>query len=319
LGSLKKECPFVVEGDEYDTAFFDKGPKFLHYRPHYLLATSLEYDHADIYKNVEEIETRFTELFSLVPQDGVIVACNQYPHLLKSLQKAHPKAKVLTYGHGGDFEVQDVKFGEFGIRFDVMKHQKCLGNITVPLTGKHNVDNALGCYATLHAMGLSHDDIAAGFSAFKGVKRRMEERGQVNDVIVIDDFAHHPTAVSSTIEGAQLRYPNHHIWAIFEPRSATSCRKVFQDDYAKSFSKADRVFLAPSGRALDPDTMLDVNKLAQDISDKNIPAKYFTDIDSIVSTIRDEVKPHTILLCMSNGGFGGIHNKLLEALEGLKK
>lgn len=293
---------FVIEGDEYDTAYFDKGPKFLHYQPHYLLCSSLEYDHADIYKNVDEIVERFAQVISLVPANGVVVLNTLYPELLKALRKANLKAKLIEYS-----EPENILESEQGLEF-VVGGQR----VTVPLSGKHNAQNALGCYRILQATGLSHTQIQAGFSAFAGVKRRMEVIGEKNGVLVIDDFAHHPTAVASTLEGAKKRYPKRQLWALFEPRSASSCRKIFQEAYAASFASADRVLLAPPGRALDPDLMLDVKQLALDIGPGATACDSY---DEIVHRVQQEVCPNTVLLCMSNGSFGGIHRRLLDVIK----
>jgi UDP-N-acetylmuramate: L-alanyl-gamma-D-glutamyl-meso-diaminopimelate ligase len=314
LGAPGPRSPFVVEGDEYDTAYFDKGPKFLHYRPRSLLCTSLEYDHADIYANVDVIIQRFAELLTLVPADGHIVLCSEEPSLTKASAQAHVTARVTTYGAGGAYHARDVVEDERGLSFTVLTGESSAGRCFVPLSGRHNLLNALGAYAILAGLGLNHDEIALGFRTFAGVKRRMEVRGEAAGCIVVDDFAHHPTAVKTTLEGAQKRYQGRALWAIFEPRSATSCRKIFQDDYARAFDAADRVLLAPPGRALDPTVALDVPKLAADVSARGHAATACASIDDVVRHVVQEAPKGAVLLCMSNGGFGGIHDKLLVAL-----
>jgi UDP-N-acetylmuramate: L-alanyl-gamma-D-glutamyl-meso-diaminopimelate ligase len=308
--------PFVVEGDEYDTAYFDKGPKFLHYKPRSLLATSLEFDHADIYDSVDQIRGRFEQLFGIVPEDGHLVVLAGAPHLDEALATAAPKARTERYGPGGDWTAEGVREDERGVHFAVHHRGESKGEVFVPLSGDHGVLNALGAYAILSGMGLAHDEVAAGFAAFQSVKRRMEVRGEADGVVVVDDFAHHPTAVATTLEGARRRYGDRELWALFEPRSATSCRKIFQDDYARAFDHADRVLLAPPGRQLDPAEALDVPKLAHDVSARGTPAAAFDDVAKMVATAREEAKPGAVLLCMSNGAFGGIHEELLNALEG---
>ncbi|MEI6805711.1 MAG: Mur ligase family protein [Myxococcaceae bacterium] len=292
---------FVIEGDEYDTAYFDKGPKFMHYKPFYLLCSSLEYDHADIYQNVEEIIERFSQVISLVPKEGTVVLNTQFPHLLEALKKSDLKAKLVKYA-----EPENLKESERGLDFEVDQKP-----VFVPMSGKHNAQNALGCYRILQAVGLSHEEISAGFASFEGVKRRMEVVGETNGFLVIDDFAHHPTAVKTTLEGAKKRYPDRPIWALFEPRSASSCRKVFQNDYATSFGVADRVLLAPPGRSLAPDLMMDIKQLAHDIGPKATACDSY---DEIINIVQSKVSPNAVLLCMSNGSFGGIHQKILEVL-----
>jgi UDP-N-acetylmuramate: L-alanyl-gamma-D-glutamyl-meso-diaminopimelate ligase len=185
----------------------------------------------------------------------------------------------------------------------------------LPLSGRHNVMNALGAYAILIGLGLVHDEIALGFETFPGVKRRMEVRGEADGCVVIDDFAHHPTAVRTTMEGARARYHGRPLWALFEPRSATSCRKVFQDDYARAFDAADRVLLAPPGRALDPAVALDVPKLAADVTARGRPTTACASIDEMVRLTAQGCPRGAVILCMSNGAFAGIHDKLLAALR----
>jgi UDP-N-acetylmuramate: L-alanyl-gamma-D-glutamyl-meso-diaminopimelate ligase len=334
VGAPGPISPFVVEGDEYDTAYFDKGPKFLHYAPRSLLCTSLEYDHADIYPHVGAIVARFAELMSLVPSGpdgGHVVLWADEPHLKKARSEAAVKARITTYaeradpdGGGANVTAKDVIDDEHGLSFIVVVNGVERGRLSVPLSGRHSLLNALGAYAILSqhtgGLGLSTSEIAAGFASFPSVKRRLEIRGEVDGVTVVDDFAHHPTAVRLTLEGARRRFGARPLWAIFEPRSATSCRKIFQDDYARAFDAADRVLLAPPGRALDPSIALDVPQLAADLAARGTDAKACDSIDEIVALVaasaaraRDDHQG-AVVLCMSNGAFGGIHDKLLKAL-----
>ncbi len=330
LGAPGPLSPFVVEGDEYDTAYFDKGPKFLHYAPRSLLCTSLEYDHADIYPNVGAIEARFAELMSLVPaanEGGHIVLCAEESHLKKARNEAKVQARITTYAstsaEGANVFAQKIVEDERGLHFQVVVDDVVAGDIALPLSGRHNLLNALGAYAVLAnlpaGLALSHAEIAAGLAGFQGVKRRMEVKGEVDGVVVVDDFAHHPTAVRTTLEGAKKKYPGRALWALFEPRSATSCRKIFQDDYARAFGAADRVLLAPPGRALDPAIALDVPQLAKDVTALGQPATAAHSLDEIVAAVASDVpranQGGAVLLCMSNGAFGGIHEKLLAALK----
>lgn len=315
VGRDDPACPFVVEGDEYDTAYFDKGPKFLHYRPRSLLATSLEYDHADIYQDVSEIQARFTQLFELVPEEGHLVCYAGDPALSEALERAGKRARVETYGdEGADWTLANLDEDAAGLRFEALHQGQSEGALKVPLSGRHGALNALGAYAILRGLGLSHDDVARGYASFAGVKRRMEVVGETDGVLVLDDFAHHPTAVKTTLEGARARYRGRPLWALFEPRSATSCRKVFQAAYAEAFDAADRVLLAPTGRSLDPEEALDVQELARDVTARGVPALAASSIDALVEVARDEAPGGAVLLCMSNGAFGGIHRKLLDAL-----
>ncbi|MDP2339337.1 MAG: Mur ligase family protein [Deltaproteobacteria bacterium] len=324
LGAPGPLSPFVVEGDEYDTAYFDKGPKFLHYRPKSLLCTSLEFDHADIYPNVAAIEARFAELMTLVPdvkEGGHIVLCAEEPHLKKARNGANVNARITTYAssstEGANVFCQRQSENQSGLQFEVVVDDVVVGACKLPLSGRHNLLNALGSYAILQGLGLTHDEIAAGYASFPGVKRRMEVKGEHDGVVVIDDFAHHPTAVRTTLDGAKKRFAGRPLWAIFEPRSATSCRKIFQDDYARAFDAADKVLLAPPGRQLDPEIALDVPKLAKDLRDAGKDADAYSSIEEIVLVARGSAPRGAngaVLLCMSNGSFGGIHDKLLASL-----
>ncbi|HEY1101119.1 MAG TPA: Mur ligase family protein [Myxococcota bacterium] len=331
LGQPGPTSPFVVEGDEYDTAYFDKGPKFLHYAPRSLLCTSLEYDHADIYPNVGAIIARFAEVMSLVPsaaEGGHIVLWADEPNLKKARAEAPVTARITSYaeraetnGDSANVVADNVVENADGLSFDVVVDGVVRGHLTSPLAGRHNLLNLLGGYAILSVhtggLGLSHDEIAAGYASFPGVKRRLEVRGEADGVVVVDDFAHHPTAVRLTIEGAKKRWPDRPLWAIFEPRSATSCRKIFQDDYARAFDAADKVLLAPPGRLLDPSIALDVPQLATDLVARGKDATATDSIDEIVLLARaTAARGHSgaVLLCMSNGAFGGIHDKLLQAI-----
>lgn len=305
---------FVVEGDEYDTAYFDKGPKFLHYRPHMVLCTSIEFDHADIYPNLEAIVGRFAELFSLLKPDGRLVYCAQDSNIPSALSKVELRGKPVSYGKSGDYQAAHVQEDASGLSFEVMYQGKPQGLIRLGLSGEHGVLNALGCYAILNEAGLSHDEIALGFASFRGVKRRMEEVGTVKGITVVDDFAHHPTAVRTTLEGARRRYGTRPIWALFEPRSASSCRKVFQNDYAQSFGAADRVLIAPTGRDLPKEIALDVGHLAQDLRDLSLSAFAMPSIETMVAMVKAEVPEDCVVMCLSNGSFGNIHRQILDAL-----
>lgn len=311
----EKGALFVVEGDEYDTAFFDKGPKFLHYRPRLLLCTSLEYDHADIYKDVEQIIGRFSQLMSLLDSDGRLVMQMDASHLKTALNGADFKGKLITYGEAGEYSMRDAKESIDGISFEVVRRNEILGSVSLSISGEHNMQNALGCYAILIEGGLTHEQIAKGFASFEGVKRRMEVKGRVGEIIVIDDFAHHPTAVETTLKGARQKFGDRPLWALFEPRSASSCRKVFQDAYALSFKVADRVLLAPLGRDLDRSLSLDAKQLAKDISSQGIAANSCDSLDDMIEVIAKDAPKNAIILCMSNGSFGNIHARIVDALQ----
>ena len=312
----RADAPFVVEGDEYDTAYFDKGPKFLHYHPRSLLCTSLEFDHADIYNDVGEIQARFQQLFELMPTSGHLVCYVEDPALVEVLGRTTIQGRVETYGNArADWQATELREDESGIRFLARYQGQDAGELKVSLSGQHGASNAIGAYAILRGLGLSHPEIAAGYASFAGVKRRMEVIGKAQSVTVIDDFAHHPTAVATTLAGAKARYAGRPMWAFFEPRSATSCRRVFQDAYAQAFACADRVLLAPPGRQLDPGQALDVPKLAADIQARGTPADAFGSIEDMLDSALQAPPADAVFLCMSNGAFGGIHQRLLAGLS----
>lgn len=316
VGKESTGTPFVIEGDEYDTAYFDKVPKFAHYRPKSLLATSLEFDHADIYDAIEQIAAWFEKLFALVPEDGHIVACAESTHLMAALERVRPDlaCRVDTYGAGGSYTAENVGYTADGLAFDVVVRGETRGRVSVPLSGHHSVLNTLGAFAVCDGLGLSFEAIRAGLASFGGVKRRMEERGSADGVLVVDDFAHHPSAVATTLAGARARYAGRPIWALFEPRSATSCRAIFQDDYAAAFAAADRVLLAPPGRDLPPGEALDVPRLAVDVTSAGVPAAATASLDAMLETVLAEVPAGAVLMCMSNGAFGNLHQRLLDGL-----
>jgi UDP-N-acetylmuramate: L-alanyl-gamma-D-glutamyl-meso-diaminopimelate ligase len=304
--------PFVVEGDEYDTSYFDKQPKFMHYAPHYLLTTSLEFDHGDIYADLSAIIKAFTKLFSLVKESGVIVVNHNDKNIKTALTESRPTAPIFTYGAGGDYSAHEINAHENGLSFNVYFRKLDQGAIEIPLFGDHNLMNALGCYALLRSYGLSHHEIAGGFKTFAGVKRRLEHIGNLNNCPVLEDFAHHPTAVLETIKAVRQKYPAKKIWAIFEPRSATSCTKVFENDYVLSFKPADQVFLGRPGRVvidgLDPDRM------RESLTKLGTPTFTFEDNHKLFAYLRSHAQD-CVLLIMSNGDFGGEIKELKETLS----
>lgn len=307
---------FVVEGDEYDTAFFDKGPKFLHYQPYYTLITSLEFDHADIYRNMEHMSGAFQMLLEAVHPKGFLLACADYPELTRILSLSRAPYETYSLSHLADWRAEHADFSGPFTTFDVTWRGKKETRLFSPLAGKHNLLNTLAAFAILRKLGFNADDIVAALKTFKGVKRRQEVRGVVNDKVVIDDFAHHPTAVLETIDAVRKRYPGYHLTAVFEPRSNSSKRNVFQADYARAFSAADEVVLADvfMPEKVPAEIRLDIGQLTADISKNGPPATHLPGADEIVAYLTPRTKPKTVILVMSNGGFGGIHQKLLNAL-----
>jgi UDP-N-acetylmuramate: L-alanyl-gamma-D-glutamyl-meso-diaminopimelate ligase len=310
---------FVVEGDEYDTAYFDKGSKFLHYRPRTAILTSVEFDHADIFRDLAHYEATFDTFVRLLPAEGRLAVCAAYPNAVR-LAQACP-AQVVTYvaqeGARADYTPRAVRFGPEGARFEVLERGEPLGTALLPLSGLHNVENALGVIAAARGLGLSFEEVAKGLATFRGVKRRQEVRGEPGGVLVVDDFAHHPTAVRETIAAIRHRYPERRLWAIFEPRSNTSRRNIHQEDYAHAFTGAARASLKVPERhdKVPTGEELDVPRLAQALQAQGIPADYAGDVPTLVERAARESQPGDVLLVMSNGSFGGFLDKLLAALR----
>ena len=310
--------PFVVEGDEYDSCFFDKEPKFLHYRPEIGVLTSVEFDHGDIYKSLDILKEKFGKFVALVPAKGTLIACTDYPSITELLPLA--KAKVVTYGLSGEPEWGAANIEgtpEGGTRFTVTRKGKPGRQFTISMTGRHNVANALSVLAVTEELCLNADDVQKAFSSFEGITRRQDLVGVVNNVSVYDDFAHHPTAIAETIDAIRMRHPKQRIIGVFEPRSNTSRRNIFQKEFPVAFAHADVTVLAPVFNAdkLTDAERLDIPKVIAEIKALGKPAENPGDLDAILARLTEMAQPQDVILVMSNGGFGGIHGKLLEALR----
>lgn len=309
------EAFFVIEGDEYDTAFFEKTPKFLHYDPLSIIITSIEFDHADIYSNLASIKNEFIKLIEKIPENGHVVACTDDPNVQDVLSASKCSATITTYGkNSSDFKLTDFSEDSQGIRYS-LNHANQIFEIKLNASGEHNALNSAAVFALLSAHNVNPSHIASALSAYQGVKRRMEVKGSIDDNIVIDDFAHHPTAVKTTLKGAKQKYPDHTLWALFEPRSATSCQSIFQDDYAHSFEFADKILLAPVGRKK-TSSSLDVNLLAKTLNASGKQTQACENIDEMIRIVLENRTGKNVFLCMSNGAFDDIHNRLLTALNG---
>ena len=307
---------FVVEGDEYDTAFFDKGPKFLHYRPRYAILTSVEFDHGDIYPTLESIKSAFSRFVELLPPEGFLMAAPDEGEVNEVIGGA--KCPLATYGVGSgfDWEARSIELSGERTRFEAVCRGRSLGRFESPLMGIHNVKNALGVIGLLSQLGIATEKIREGLINFAGVKRRQEIIGIENDVVVMDDFAHHPTAISETIAAVKGRYTNRRIWAVFEPRSATSRRNIFQDAFVDAFVEADfPVIVSPfAPEKIAPEIRLDPEKVVRGLREKGKEAFHCTNADAVVEKISPLLRPGDLVLVMSSGGFDGIHRKLLKAL-----
>jgi UDP-N-acetylmuramate: L-alanyl-gamma-D-glutamyl-meso-diaminopimelate ligase len=306
---------FVIEGDEYDSAFFDKTAKFLKYLPDIAVVNNVEFDHADIYADIDAVSLSFRRLVNLVPRKGLLLIGADSPRALALREYA--KSRVETFGtaDGSDWQAHDVRSAGASTAFKVRRRGDAFGEFDVPLLGTHNVRNALVALAIAAEVGVDQGRSRIALKRFAGVKRRLEIVGEADGVVVYDDFAHHPTAVGETLGGLRASNPGARIWAVFEPRSASSCRRVFQDDFARAFGGADEVLLAPVFRStLAEDERLSVPRLIDDLRQLGQSARETSSIDEIVDVLVREHRPGDLVLIMSNGGFGGIHHRLLRAL-----
>ena len=306
---------FVIEGDEYDSAFFDKTAKFLKYLPDVAVINNVEFDHADIYADFDAVSLAFRRLVNLVPRSGLLLIGADSEGARALVDGA--KSRVQTFGTRDDVDWQAHDLESIGAstRFKVRRGRAPFGVFQIPLLGAHNVRNALAAIAVGTEVSVAVERIAEGLRAFAGVKRRLEVVGTADEVTVYDDFAHHPTAVAETLAGLRAANPSARIWAVFEPRSASSCRRVFQEDFARAFAPADEVLIAPVFRSKLADAeRLSVPQLVRDLKSRGQSAREADSIDDIVSAIAKEHRPGDLIVLMSNGGFGGIHQKLLRAL-----
>jgi UDP-N-acetylmuramate: L-alanyl-gamma-D-glutamyl-meso-diaminopimelate ligase len=317
---------FILEGDEYDTAFFDKGPKFLHYFPDAAILTSVEFDHADIYKDLDAVETAFKRLVNLIPRRGWIVAFDgaagetgESPSLERCLSKAF--CPVGRYGTGAraDWRIADLKFEASRTSWSVMRDGRAWAELEFPLAGEYNVWNATAAAALAAHYGISKEEITAALKTFKSVKRRLEVRAQVNGITIIDDFAHHPTAIAGTLKALRARYAGARLWAILEPRSNTLRRRVLQADLARSLALADEVIVAGVFRSdlVPVNERLELPELAAEIQQHGSRARLVADADEVVKTIAPEMRAGDVVAILSNGGFGGIYEKLPARLRTL--
>lgn len=309
---------FVIEGDEYDSAYFDKRPKMMHYRPATAIITSMEFDHADIYDDWNDYREAFRRFAGLIDADNLLVLNGDDPEV-RALA-GYTKGRVQLIGlEGGDDDVTatDVQTITGGQTFTLVVRGKQLAQVFLPMSGRHNLLNALAVCAVALEEGVTPEQIAAGFSSFEGLRRRQEIRGEAAGVIVVDDFAHHPTAVRATIRAVADRWPDHRLIAVFEPRSNSSRRKVFEVPYAESFDAADRVFISsPPLRHNDrADQLLDATRVVELIEARGIPAAAYPDADALLPPLLNELRPRDVALIMSNGSFGGLHDKLLVSLK----
>ena len=307
---------FVIEGDEYDSAFFDKTAKFLKYLPDIAVVNNIEFDHADVYPDLDAIRLAFRRFVNLVPRRGLLLLGADNADALALKTTAPCRIETFGLSDGADWQAHDLRVAETSTVFSVRRGGAPIGTFEVPLLGAFNVRNALAALAVGAAVGLNTATLADGLRRFKGVRRRMQHRGTVAGVSVYDDFAHHPTAIAETLAGVRSAYPGRRIWAIFEPRSATSCRRVFQADFVRALSHADRVVLPAVFRsALPDDERLSPEQVVEELRTADVDARFIPQVDDIVRTVAREGRDGDLVIVMSNGGFDDIHQKLLTALD----
>jgi len=298
---------FIIEGDEYDTAFFDKRSKFVHYLPEVAVLNNLEFDHADIFENLAQIQKSFRQFINLIPRNGLLIANGDDANIAPLLEIGHCPIQRFSLADAGDlgFPVEGSRFSVDGAEF------------VLPLFGELNVRNALAVIAVARHCGLGDSQIQSAFDSFEGIKRRMEVRGEARGVTVIDDFAHHPTAIRETLKALKARFPNRRLWAVFEPRSNSTRRSVFQDDLAAAFGNADKVVVAQVARLeqIPEAERLDAERLIVDVQTHGAEAVYLPDVGAIVNHVTAQAAEGDVVCVLSNGSFGGIHEKLLAALK----
>ena len=304
---------FIIEGDEYDTAFFDKRSKFVHYLPEVALINNLEFDHADIFENVEAVQKSFRHLIRLIPRNGLLLANGDDPNLAPLLDVNFCPVKRFGLGEENSIRALNVRLGPTASEFEIPSFK-----FHTSMVGELNVRNALGVVAAAKHCGLSNKQIQSAFDTFKGIRRRMEVRGIAGGVTVVDDFGHHPTALRETLRALRIKHPSQKIWAVFEPRSNTTRRNVFQAELADALALADAIVVAQVARLelLRPEERLDPEKLMADLRARGRPAAYLADADAIVDHLAAQAGGGEVICIFSNGGFGGIHEKLLHRLGG---
>ncbi|MGH9533214.1 MAG: UDP-N-acetylmuramate:L-alanyl-gamma-D-glutamyl-meso-diaminopimelate ligase [Terriglobales bacterium] len=315
--ALGKGRQFILEGDEYDSAFFDKGPKFLHYMPHAIILTSVEFDHADIYPDLQAVKTAFRRLVNLVPRRGRIVAWEGDANVEECVAEAFCPVERYGFSDQADWRVADLTFEGERTTWRVLRGGKPWAEMEFSLAGEYNVLNATAAAAMAAGYGIAADLIARALASFKSVKRRLEVRAVVNGITILDDFAHHPTAIAGTLKALRVRYPRARLWAVFEPRSNTLRRKLFEQDLIRCLALADQVVIADVFRpeAIPEGQRLSVAAVVEGIVRAGKPARALADADSIVAGIAPELRSGDVVAILSNGGFGGIYEKLPRRLE----
>jgi UDP-N-acetylmuramate: L-alanyl-gamma-D-glutamyl-meso-diaminopimelate ligase len=315
---------FILEGDEYDTAFFDKGPKFMHYFPDGMILTSVEFDHADIYRSLDEVKTAFKRLVNLVPRRGRVIAWDEQGSanggsVGECVSRAFCTVERYGFAEGSAWRIRDVRYGPHRTTWRVERHGQPWAEFDFELAGEYNVLNAVAAAALAASYGIDKTTIGDALRSFRSVKRRLEVKAEIDGITVIDDFAHHPTAIAVTLQALRTRFAGRRLWAILEPRSNTLRRNVFQQELVESLANADEVVMASvyfkQSDALRPEERLDVNAVVAELQRRGRRARQFADADAIVAGIANELRGGDVVAILSNGGFGGIYEKLPARLR----
>jgi UDP-N-acetylmuramate: L-alanyl-gamma-D-glutamyl-meso-diaminopimelate ligase len=314
---LGKGPYFVVEGDEYDTAFFDKGPKFLHYSPWVAILTSIEFDHADIYRDLDHVIESFCKFIRLIPAEGLLIANGDDPIVMAESRRARCAVVSYGFGEGAQWRAVDIDYEDNQTRMKVLRDGKEWMIVNTPLYGRHNISNLLSVVALAEALRIDPPLLLEALTTFRGVKRRQEIKGEVKEILVLDDFAHHPTAVAETIRAVRERYTGRRLVAVFEPRSNSSRRKVFQTNYASSFDRADLVLIPepPLTEKIPPSERFSSGEVVGALNRRGIEAVYSPTPDHLLEEILGRCRSGDVILFMSNGAFDNLPARLLERLQ----
>ena len=310
---------FIIEGDEYDTAFFDKGPKFLHYFPDSVILTSVEFDHADIYRDLDEVKTAFKRLVNLVPRRGLVIAWDGHPNVDECVSRAFCRIERYGFGEGSLWRISHAEYSNSVTRWKVWRSGVLWAELESQLAGEYNILNATAAVALAANYGIPADVIAKALRSFRSVKRRLEVIAEVHGVTIIDDFAHHPTAIAGTLQALRARYRGRRLWAVLEPRSNTLRRKVFEGELAQSLAHADLIVLASvfKSDAIPEAERLDPQNVIAKLNAGGKPARMLPSADAIVEGIAPQLREGDVVAILSNGGFGSIYEKLPAKLKSL--
>jgi len=310
---------FIVEGDEYDTAFFDKRSKFVHYLPDYLIINNIEFDHADIFDSIEDIKLSFKRLINLVPENGYIIANGDDKNVSEVIANVPAPLEVYGFDDAGDWRASNVRYEKDVTSFDVYYKTKYYDSFEIPVPGSYNIKNALSVIILAHLKGIDRDVLKKSFLSFKGLKRRCEVRGVIRGITVIDDFAHHPTAVRETLVGLRKKYPVARIFCVFEPRTNTTRRNILQNELAMSFTNSDYAIIAKinAPQKVKPEERLSIDKLIDSIKNTGIKGFYIPETEDIINFLKERCRENNVVVFMSNGDFDNIHDRFIKKLESL--